>query len=194
MSRINELLEILNSSAHLGEEITPNGARLIGFVKDERLGIRRWWHFVFPGLTANQVDDLGEEVGITIPSVFADFLRSMNGLTAFSGAFCIYGARLSLDRLSKDAYPYPLGSPNLLERPKGASSNMLFIGGYGWDGSNLYIEIDTGKIFRCPRKSVETLNEWPDFWSMLISEVRRISTLYESDGRKKSLSEPTVPI
>lgn len=193
MSRMNDLLEILNSSAHLGEEVTPNGAKLIGLVKDERLGIKRWWHFLFPGLTATQVADLEGEVGIPFPLVFSDFLRNMNGLIAFSGALCIYGARLSLDRRSKDAYPYPLGNPNLLERPRGASANMLFIGGYGWDGSNLYIEINTGKVFRCPRKSVDTLNEWPDFWSMLISEVSRISALYESDGRKRNLSEPTTP-
>lgn len=111
MSRMNDLLEILNSSAHLGEEVTPNGAKLIGLVKDERLGIKRWWHFLFPGLTAIQVADLEGEVGIPFPLVFSDFLRNMNGLIAFSGALCVYGARLSLDRRSKDAYPYPLATP-----------------------------------------------------------------------------------
>ncbi|MEF9406869.1 MULTISPECIES: SMI1/KNR4 family protein [Ralstonia solanacearum species complex] len=190
---MSDLLEILNSSVPLGEEITPNGTRLIGLVRDEQLGIRRWWHFVFAGLTESQIVDLEADVGIPFPLVFSDFLRNMNGLTVFSGALCIYGARLSLDRRSKDAYPYPLSNLNLLERPRGASANMLFIGGYNFDGSNLYIEISTGRVFRCPKKSVETLNEWPDFWSMLISEVSRISALYETDGRKRNLSEPTTP-
>ncbi|QUP53639.1 SMI1/KNR4 family protein [Ralstonia syzygii] len=194
MNRINDILEILNSSVPLGEEITPNGARLIGLVKDEQLGIRRWWHFIFPGLTEDQVSDLEKAVGIPFPAVFSEYLKDMNGLTAFSGALCIYGARLSLDRRSKDAFPYALQTPNSVERPKDASPDMFFIGGYNWDGSKIYMDLQTGRVFRCSRESAKPLNEWPDFWSMLISEISRISALYESDGRKKNLSEPTAPI
>ncbi|WP_156970524.1 SMI1/KNR4 family protein [Andreprevotia chitinilytica] len=193
MYQFDALLDALEPAKQLGEEITPNGARLLGWVKDEFLGINRWWHYIFPKLSDVQIVDLEESAGIPFPSVFKDFLKNTNGLIIFSGALSLYGARLSNDRRSKDAYPYPLDTPNLLERPKDATANFLFIGGYSWDGSKLYIDTHSEKVYRCAKNSAAPINEWPDFWSMIISEASRISNLYESDGKKIDLDFPTSP-
>lgn len=193
MTNFAQLRELILEAKGLGYEITPNGAELFGFVLDEEFGIKRWWHYLFPALTITQQDELQESCKTQIPSSLREFLSHSNGVNLFSDALCIYGLRLGNDRTSKEAYPYAMDIPNTFERPEDAKPNHLFIGGFNWDGTLLYMDTETGKVYRCQKRTVKPINEWPDFWTMLLSEAKRIKSLFAPSGSKLDLSAPTSP-
>jgi len=165
---------------HLGYERTPNDAQLFGFVLDSRFGFKRWVHFIFPALKDEEIDLIESMSGVKFPVRFRDFLKQTNGLILFSGALSIDGYCSSYDRLSKAAYPYAIEVPNTVERIKDAKPSFVFIGGYSSDGSKLYIDPETDRVYRCPRRTTVPINEWPDFDSMLNSEALRLSEEFES--------------
>jgi hypothetical protein len=82
---------------------------------------------------------------------------------------------------------------NTIERPKDAADAFFFIGGYSWDGSHLYIDSQTLKVFRSKRKTAEPLNEWRTFEDMLVEEAIRIALLYHDNGHRIDIHSPTVP-
>jgi hypothetical protein len=55
------------------------------------------------------------------------------------------------------------------------------------------LSCQTKSVFRVANGSTEKLQEWPDFWSWLSSEVQRLSNLFDSEGKEYDLNTPTVP-
>ncbi|MDH0863811.1 hypothetical protein [Mitsuaria sp. GD03876] len=126
---------------------------------------------------------------------FREFLAHTNEVNLFSGHLAIYGLRATYDRTGDAAWqPFALEAPNVQERPRGAKDSYFFIGGYFDDGSRLALDCETLKVIRLPqRKAAPVLNEWPDFWSMLLSEAQRLSLLFDEKGRLRDESMPTTP-
>ncbi len=87
--------------------------------------------------------------------------------------------------------PFGLETCNIFERPRDASDKQFFIGGYGEDGSLLYLEND--KCFRCSRNSIKPLNQWPTFEDMLLGEVVRLSLLFDKAGKRLVGCQTTLP-
>jgi len=137
------------------------------------------------------VSGLEQTLG-NIPQDYREFLLSFgNGLSVFSDNLSLYGLQV-IARSGDDMWqPFPLDTPNFYERPPDAHEEAFFIGGYGQDGSLLFVE--KGRVFRCKRDSATSLKEWPSFSEMLVAEVRRLFMLFDDHGRLKNPSAITTP-
>jgi len=190
--RFQQILEIINEAKTFGARTLDDGTQLIGHVP--HVAPEAWLHKVFPALDQSSITQLETHVlPHKIPATYRNFLTTCsNGLGLFSGSLALYGLRRNYVRTGDAVWqPYAIETPNTYERPRDASHSLFFIGGYDWDGSRLYLENE--KTFRCARHSSKPLNEWSDFWEMLTSEVRRLSRLFDQQGRQKDPSVPTTP-
>lgn len=187
-----EILKIIYEAKAFGARTLDDGTQLIGRVP--HVAPEAWLHKVFPRLRQSDITQLEKEVlPRKIPTTYRSFLASCsNGLGLFSGSLALYGLRKNYIRTGDSVWqPYAIETPNIYERPRDASNSVFFIGGYNWDGSRLYLENEGA--FRCASNSTKLLNEWNGFWEMLTSEVRRLSALFDHQGREKDPNVPTTP-
>jgi|SRR6185437_11554521 len=185
------IFDKLENYSYLGKEILPNGSRLIG--RAPHIAPHAWLHKFGAGLNDEEIMEL--EIGIQIPSEFKRFLEFSNGLNIFVSVFCIYGKRYNYIRNIENSWqPFDIIAPNTFERPKNAKKNYLFIGVYSWDGSGIYLDIETGKAHYHERYDATSLFEWGSFEEMLNSEVNRIISLFDKKGVKIDPNKPTIPI
>jgi hypothetical protein len=192
MDYLDRVISIMESYRHLGERVLDNGTRLIGRVPHVAPEARL--QLVFAPLTAADIAIVEEEIGMTVPGVFSEFLQRCNGIRLFSDRLNIDGLRRSFAR-SGDAVwqPFSIRTPNVDERPRGALDTFFFVGGYGADGSRLYIDSSDMRVYRCKQRDAKALNEWPSFQVMLQSEAERLATLFDHEGRRIDSSQPTTP-
>ncbi len=192
MEYFDRVVKLVNSYEHLGKRSLPNGTRLIGHVP--HVAPQAWLHVLFPPLTGDQLSQVEREIDRQLPRAYADFLAKSNGLWLFSGALTLDGLRWSYVR-SGDAVwqPFSIATPNVNERPRGAKGSAVFVGGYQFDGSLLYIDADALRTYRCARTSANPLNEWPSFEAMLEAEATRLATLFDQSGRRIGPNVPTTP-
>lgn len=71
---------------------------------------------------------------------------------------------------------------------------MLFIGGYDWDGSCLYIDNSDGSVHLCKEWDTTSLKRWDSFYNMILSEVKRLKDLYGENGEKYSDDICSLPL
>lgn len=194
MSYIKEVNEILYSFEYLGLEKSELGAILIG--KAPHIAPMAWLHSLYPTLTEVDIDILEKQLETTIPKEYKDFLLNYsNGLSIFVSKFSLYGMRKELGRtVEASRQPFSLITPNTIEKPKNAKQNYFFIGSYKWDGSKLYIDNETGKVHYCDRWDATSLYEWNSFQEMLVSEVKRITSLFDEKGVIINEDLHTTPI
>lgn len=171
-----------------------NGAKLFG--KATHIAPEAYNHELYKVLTNDDIEQLEEEIGISIPSCYKLFLTTKtNGLRFFVGNFSLDGLRKQLGRdLEAAAQPFDLQTPNTMEKPKNAKEEHFFIGGYGYDGSKLYIDKMTGKVHFCKRKDATSLHEWDSFEKMIIKETSRIFKLFDSKGVRLVSGKETLPV
>ena len=174
-----------------GYKLLENGTKLIG--RAPFIAPMAYLHSLYHPHT-NAADIIEKELDIELPNVLKEFYIFYNGLNFFVGTFFLYGLRETAAR-SLDAVrqPFDIFTPNVKSRLKGAGKNVLFIGGYSWNGSKLYIDIQTEKVFMCSKRSIVPLYEWNDFGAMLFSEIKRLKKLHTHDG-KNIPYRPTVPV
>lgn len=179
----SKVLAILNKSLILGEKKYSDGARSIGHVPFR--GSEAYLHSIFSPLDSKKIDRIEEYFRHPLPAQYKEFLAVTNGINIF-GQLSLYGLRTDYNREnSKILQPYNIQTPNVDERTADAKDSFIFIGGYGFDGSQLYIDNDTGKTFHCERyHAMRILHEWPDFWTMLLSETERLAILFDEHGRR----------
>lgn len=190
---LQELIRALELAARNGERTTALGARLYGHVP--HVAPEAWFHCLYRGLSDDRISQLEVELGREVPAPFVAFLRYSNGINLFSGRLALYGARNNYERTGDNAWqPFDLEAPNLIERPLGCPLSYFFIGGYGDDGSRLLIDSATMKVLRVPRRSFgPVLTAWSDFDDMLEREIRRLSGLFDTNGRLVVPGVPTTP-
>lgn len=188
-----QIVSIIMRSESLGLEKLGNGALLIGRVPHVAPFARL--HLLFKGLDEEKIKLMEHEIGRKIPTQFKDFLSLSNGMSIFSGSLSLYGYRNGYSREGDDSWqPFNFVSANTYEHPVDAYPHWIVIGGYQEDGSILYIDDSTGKVYRSERKYASNrLNEWPDFWTMILSEVKRIGELFDENGKIKDTNVPTHP-
>jgi len=191
MREFHAALDAVRAYQRLGYEKTPGGAELIA--RAPHVAPEAYLHEIYPPLAAGGIREVEERLGRRLPQDFADFLSVANGCYLFSGTLSIFGLRREGGRsVDESRQPFDLALPNVLERLKDAAEAFLFVGFYDWDGSLLYIDPASRRTFRCGPKSARPLNEWPDFGTMLLSEVRRLAGLFDAGGRKLDPARPTV--
>lgn len=187
------VLDILERYAVTGLHIDNIGSRLIG--KAPSIAPMARIHTLFKPLSLDDIFFLENKIGLSIKESFRFFMLNIsNGLSVFTSSFSINGLRkINSRELNGPKEPYSIISINLYQRPRDSSPNYLYIGGYSWDGSNLYIDNNTQKVYRCSSISSKPLNEWPNFETMLLSEVTRLTSLFDMNGKKLDVDKPTVP-
>lgn len=89
--------------------------------------------------------------------------------------------------------PFNIIEYNKFEVPQNATSEMLFIGGYGWDGSKLYITPDE-RVHYCARWDATSMKTWDSLTGMLIEEIERLYTLFNDYGIQIDPKKPTTPL
>lgn len=151
---------------------------------------------VFAPIGSKEIKIVESALSKDIPLEYARFLSACsNGLNLFITCFSLYGYMEKIDRRS-DAIPMPfsLEMLNRYERPRNSKDSFFFIGGYNCDGSKLYIDIETGKVHYCKRNNSTSLYCWESFDAMLISEMKRLTSLFDEAGRIKVPYEQTLPV
>jgi hypothetical protein len=175
-----------------GIETTENGAHGYGYVP--QLGPHAWFHYTFPPLGAESIDELDKRLRRHVPDPYRDLLMKTNGLHLFSGALSLYGLRRDYSRRLSIVEPFDLGDPNVLERPRAADPSWFIFAFYKADGSAGYIDPSDGRICRTNRNMTQPrLNQWPSLDAFLRDEVRRLTGHFDDRGRRLDPSRPTTP-
>lgn len=180
---------------HLGEErVAETGALLIG--RAPHIAPQAWLHKLYLVLSNNDIIKLEKDLNTAIPDDYKNFLLNCsNGLNLFVAEFSLDGLRKQLGRsVEASRQPYALDIPNIDERPKNAKESYFFIGGYSWDGSKIYLDKETNAVHYCDRWDATSLFEWDSFDHMIVSEVKRICSLFDEKGIAKDAEKYTTPI
>jgi len=166
-----EVLSILDSYAHLGEETNDMGTRLIGHAP--HIAPKAYVNVVYAPLNDADLHEFCERIERPVPVQFKEFLTFANGLMVFSGALRVMGYTPLKRKADTHIYNYPSNIivPNVTGRIKGLSHEALLVGFYKEDGSYVYLG-EEGKAVRFDAKgNGDLLQEWPDFDSWLLSEI-----------------------
>lgn len=194
MEVFTEIMKYIQTFGKYGCKEYENGTKLYGhapFIAPKAYNFR-----VFSVLSEQEIIELEQDMHREIPIAYRSFLmRNANGLNLFNTTLCFYGLRKSYCR-SLEAIPEPfsLSELNRFERPKNAEESYFFIGGYDYDLSKLYINTDDGTVHFCKRRDATSLLSWSSFEEMILSETRRLSTLYNDRGEGLVPHEKTLPI
>lgn len=152
-------------------------------------------HEFFSPITDYEIQRLEEKMNVSIPLEYKYFLENVsNGLHLYLTSFCLDGKRTHYDRIRFAPQPFDIITKNTLERPKNATADMLFIGGYDWDGSCLYIDNSDGSVHLCKEWDTTSLKRWDSFYNMISSEVKRLKDLYGENGEKYSDDICSLPL
>jgi hypothetical protein len=187
-----EILKKLNQYAVLGEQRLEDGTLLIG--RAPHIAPQAWLHSIHPPLTIDEVTNLSNAINNDIPEDYKSFLLQFNGLKVFNTTFCLDGLRKNTGRNINSVWqPFNMITPNTLERPSGATKDMVFIGGYDWDGSLIYIDKSTNEVHLCDGETAASTFRWASFEKMLDSEIERLITLFDAAGKQIDEDESTLP-
>ena len=167
-------------------------ANLIG--KAPHIGREAWLHSIYKPITEKNIAELKNELCVKMPKVYEEFLLVCNGLSVFGTTLSLFGYRHNYIRDLENIWqPFNVITANNSERLFDAKTNHFFFGFYNWDGSNLFIDTDTLKVYRCSEDSVKILNEWESLEDMLLSEIDRLMLLFNKDGIKLDKDQETIP-
>ncbi len=193
MEIFNDVLSILNNWANLGSKTTHNGTRLIGHVP--HVGSMAYLHSIFEPLKEEEIDQIEQEISHKLPDELKNFYRHANGGSFFL-TIEINGLRRNYNRkLNDNVYqPISIRYQNVIDQPISKTEKMVFFGGYELDGSNLYMIDDDPRVFLCPSDNVfPVLYEWENFEFFLLSEVERLSHIFDEKGHQIKEDLNTIP-
>lgn len=192
----NELRELLNRYKHLGTEyVSETKATLIG--RALNIAPEAWLNSMYGCLSDCEIDIIEESISKKIPAQYRDFLMyCSNGLNLMGTTLCLFGYRYLIGRdMIACRQPFDLITLNKhkSERPHNATTDMFFIGGYDWDGSQVYLTKD-GKVHFCTHDDCSSLKEWDSLDIFLKSEIHRIYMLFDDKGVEFDETTPTTPM
>jgi hypothetical protein len=141
-----------------------------------------------------------QSYGLVVPQQLQQFYRECNGLSIFADSLSLWGIRAHYNRgLSAQFQPYDLATHHSecirsFHRVSAAKpDNRIFFGGYGEDGSSVFVTLGTPHIFRVLRGSSQVVNSWPDLATFLTAEYDRIDRLFDRKGYLLNEDTPTSP-
>lgn len=187
-------LDILMSYDNLGEKKLKDGTVLIG--KAPHIAPMAWLHSIYPPLSESDINILEDQIKKIIPEPYKEFLKVSNGLNVFNTTLSLYGLRKNYNRdVEINVWqPFDIIVPNTIEKPIDSADKAFIIGSYDWDGSYLFINTANEKIYLCSREDITPLFEWANFGEMLNGEIKRLSNLFDRDGKELNIDSSTLPI
>lgn len=194
MNYFEEVKKELFKFENLGVEKSENGTTLIG--RAPHIAKQAWLHSIYPVLNEQDIVTLESELNTQIPNDYKWFLLNCsNGLKIFVSKFYLYGLRKELGRsIESSRQPYGLDISNVDERPDNAKDSYFFIGGYSWDGSQIYIDKETNVVHYCARWDATSLFKWDSFEEMIVSETKRFVKMFHENGVIINQNLFTTPI
>ena len=193
-SKYEEIRNLMFKLSHLGVwNFSQEGGFFIG--KAPHLGTRAWQNRIYPKISMTEIEIMENEMHRQIAPSYIRFLTSFsNGLDIFNDTLGLYGYRYSFRRdETHNQQPYNLVWLNRFQRPLNITVDMFFIGEYNWDHSFLYVTPDQ-KVHFCHREDATSLFTWDSIEDMLLSEIKRIYTLFDDRGVAIDPKHPTTPI
>jgi len=129
--------------------------------------------------------------GCGMPFSYTSFLQLPNGAILFSGALSIYGVHPAGQLLNREdpllQLPFNVEVENS-NWPPANRHRFLTIGGYGFDGSRACIDREDLRIYLFKREinglSKDPLLVWEDLETWIIGEIDRLSTMFDTRGRR----------
>lgn len=194
MSAFTEIMKYIQTFEKYGCKEYEDGTKLYGHAPF--LAPKAYIFRVFSALSDPEVTQLEQDMHREIPIAYRSFLmRNANGINLFNTTLCFYGLRKShCRRFDATPEPFSLSELNRFERPKNADNSYFFIAGYDHDLSKLYINTEDGTVHFCKRGDATSLITWDSFNDMLLSETRRLFSLFDDMGRILVSREKTLPI
>ena len=133
-----------------------------------------------------------------MPDWLIDFFHYQNGANLFGGAVYIYGV-VPPGRLLNRSDPFSL-PPFSIEQANSAGyhrrdsdPDRIWIGGYGFDGSQVCLDRRDGDIKLLPRHSERVVASWGNFESWITDEISRLSLLFDRNGKRFVDDSMTLP-
>lgn len=196
MNKYYEIKKLLFKYAKYGLEQTDNGTIWVG----HPAYLPENWRLVevYPTLSSDDIIVLAQECENDIPKPYELFLLNFgNGFNFLWGTLALFGLR-KIEGRSKEAsrQPFSLKLPNKTERKliKHNKESYFFIGSYNWDGSRLYIDKKSNRVYFCNRYDATPLFAWDSLEDMLVSELTRLYSLFTEDGRQIDENRTTLPL
>lgn len=194
-SDFEEIYGLLRKWILKGQRTLPNGTQILCPVP--HVAPQAWLHEIYAGLSESEISEYEEKFPFPFPSAYREFLHYANGINVFSDSFRICGLRTSYCRIGDEAIqPYDLLLSNQ-QRPRGCPDEWFFFGSYRWDGTRLFFDLsylaNQNKVYRSAMKTPDIIQEWPDFWGFIKSEIKRLELLYDENGVKFDKNAPTAP-
>jgi hypothetical protein len=189
-----EVLNELYRFKSLGQHTTEGGAVLIG--RAPHIAPLAWLHSLYPPLSLADIADLEGKLKMPVPHEYKQFLQLSNGLNVFNTTLSLFGLRRNYIRDVENVWqPFDIITPNTIEKPGNASNNVFIFGTYDWDGSYLYIDCEKGNtVHLCTNDDITSLYKWPNLEAVLKSEIKRLLTMFDGQGKELDPDESTLPI
>lgn len=191
---MQELAKFFNQ-CKLPSRVTPNGTFLWegGENSDECSNIV---HKKFYPISNYEIGLLAQQLRVCFPQWYRDFLSYCNGCSLFHGALNFFGMKNEYYNVKDDiSQPCSLFRENC-GRHKNIPSKWLFIGNYGFDGSEICIDAGSNleRVFCVRSMTDEVIRSWENLQEFIMGETNRLANLYgEKEWTADCLSGMTVP-
>ena len=134
---------------------------------------------------------------LNLPSEIALFYQNYNGASILNGSIDIYGFlpdSYSLNRRNwKDILPYDIMEDNITEDGNFPNNKLIF-GSYGYDRSDLIIDINDGTVICENVEKDETFSiRWPSLTNWYESEIDRLNEIFDENGKLLTDIKNTLP-
>jgi hypothetical protein len=157
-----------------------------------------YFHIIFKPSEGNTLREAMARLEIPLPLV--NFLKKQNGAILFSGAMSIYGVHALGQLLNRDdpfaRLPFNIESENY-SWPPFDQKRFLAIGGYGFDGSQVCIDREDSQIYLFQREARSLARvpsyHWQNIEDWIVSEIKRLSTMFDAYGRRIVDERQTLP-
>jgi hypothetical protein len=131
----------------------------------------------------------------SFPPAVVDFFSKQNGANLFSGALSLYGV-VEPGRLLNRRDPFSLPPFNIEDENsswKFDRDRLLVLGGYSFDGSTACVDRADGQIHVYRQRQKTPTVSWSSLSAWLTSEVARLGSLFDDEGRMTGLESETGP-
>ena len=173
-----ELLDI--TSSQMGFD---RGPRATGYVHLPWVGELAYLHTIFA-----PADDrllLGCSKKLAVPLQWQQFFKMQNGANLFLNSLYIYGfvdGKRSLDRTGMNPVPFNIEEQNR-DLDYSLDGEWLLIASYGYSGARVLISRLDARVIVIGESQEEQLASWDNPFSWLGNELKRLSVLFDSNGR-----------
>jgi hypothetical protein len=171
--------DILERYGNLGHEVNPEW-ELVG--KAHHIAPMAWLHKFYKPLSDDDIQKLEFQMRKRVPNALKDFLRVTNGIKFFNTTFSISGYVYLFKREIGFWQPFSLQDEQTVNR-RNNRDNYFFFGGWDYDGSSAYFDVETGKVYRCEERDITPLNEWNSLEDLLLSEYKRLVSQHDEKGK-----------